>query len=165
MHSAPPLASPYPKKVPEPVPELGHVVFYVRDIDSALGFYRDALGLEITARLFQGRAVMLGNGRNHHDIMLIEAGDAPGPLQGRRLGLYHVAWRLGDNLDILRKAYRRLLDHGCTITGIADHTISQSIYLRDPDGNEVEVYVDDPSIDWRHDDSWTRAPVKPLSLD
>jgi catechol 2,3-dioxygenase len=97
--------------------------------------------------------------------MIIEVGDAPGPLHGRRLGLYHVAWKVGDDLEALREAYRRLQSMGVAVLGMADHSISQSLYLRDPDGNEVEVYVDDPSVDWRNDLSWTAAPVKPLRLD
>jgi catechol 2,3-dioxygenase len=145
--------------------ELGHLVLYVRSLEHSLRFYRDALGLEVTASLFDGRAAMLSGGRTHHELMVIEVGDAPGPLHGRRLGLYHVAWKVGDDIAALRAAYRRLQELGVTINGMADHTISQSLYLQDPDGNEVEVYVDDPSIDWRKDRGWTAAPVKPLKLD
>lgn len=144
---------------------LGHLVLYVRNLASSLAFYRDAIGLQLSAQLFDGRAAMLSGGQTHHELMLIEVGEAPGPLQGRRLGLYHVAWCVGEDLQALKTAYRRLLEAGCTVAGMADHTISQSIYLRDPDGNEVEVYVDDPKIDWRNDASWQAAPVKPLLLD
>lgn len=144
---------------------LGHVVLYVRDLAVSLAFYRDAIGLQVTARLFGGRAAMLSGGHSHHELMLIEVGDAPGPPQGRRIGLYHIAWNVGEDLDSLRAAYRRLKEIGWPISGLADHTISQSIYLRDPDGNEVEIYVDDPAVDWRHDDSWCNTPVRPLSLD
>lgn len=149
----------------QPSIQLGHLVLYVRELEQSLRFYRDALGLEVTARLFNGRAAMLSGGRTHHELMIIEVGDAPGPLHGRRLGLYHVAWKVGDDLAALREAYRRLQSIGVAVLGMADHTISQSLYLRDPDGNEVEVYVDDPSVDWRNDLSWTAAPVKPLQLD
>jgi catechol 2,3-dioxygenase len=140
-------------------------VLYVRELDSSLRFYRDALGLDVTATLFNGRAAMLSGGRTHHELMLIEIGDAPGPLRGRRLGLYHVAWKVGEDLAALREAYRRLQSRGVAVRGMADHTISQSLYLQDPDGNEVEVYVDDPSVDWRNDDRWAKEPVKPLQLD
>ena len=144
---------------------LGHVVLYVSSLAAALRFYRDAIGLQVTATLFNGRAAMLSGGHSHHELMLIEVGDAPGPLQGKRLGLYHLAWKVGEDLEALRNAYRRLLSAACPIKGMADHTISQSIYLLDPDGNEVEVYVDDPTVDWRRDSSWQEAPVKPLRLD
>jgi catechol 2,3-dioxygenase len=141
------------------------VVLYVRDLDSSLRFYHDALGLDETARLFNGRAVMLTGGRTHHELMLIAVGDAPGPAHGRRLGLYHIAWKVGEDLHALRLAYQRLQAAGVTIAGMADHTISQSLYLHDPDGNEIEVYVDDPDIDWRSDTRWATAPVRPLHLD
>jgi catechol 2,3-dioxygenase len=148
----------------QPAIALGHAVFYVRSLEASLRFYRDALGLGVTARLFKGRAAMLSGGRTHHEIMLIEVGDAPGPLQGRRLGLYHIAWKVGDAIDELRRAYRRLQQAGVVVNGMADHSISQSLYLRDPDGN-VEIYVDNPAIDWRNDDSWAETPAKPLRLD
>jgi catechol 2,3-dioxygenase len=145
--------------------ELGHVVLYVRDLQASLRFYREAVGLDLTARLFNGRAAMLSGGRTHHELMLIAVGEAPGPLHGRRLGLYHVAWKLGEDIAALREAVQRLGAMGIEIAGMADHTISQSLYLYDPDGNEVELYVDDPTVDWRKDSSWASAPVKPLRLD
>jgi len=144
--------------------ELGHIVYYVRDLEASLRFYRDALGLSLTGLPFNGRAAMLTGGRTHHELLLIQVGDAPGPLAGRRLGLYHVGWKVGDDLDALRRARDRLIAHGFAVEGMADHTVSKSLYLRDPDGNEVEVYVDAPEIDWRTDSSWMENPVKPLIL-
>ncbi|MCG6964944.1 MAG: VOC family protein [Chromatiaceae bacterium] len=150
---------------PGPQIRLGHIVLYVRELHRSLGFYRDALGLAVTTRLFNDRAAMLSGGDTHHELMLIEVGDAPAPPQGRRLGLYHVAWKVGNDLAALRDAYHQLQAAGVTVHGMADHTISQSLYMYDPDGNEVEVYVDDPTVDWRNDTSWSQAPVKPLRLD
>jgi catechol 2,3-dioxygenase len=143
---------------------LGHVVLYVRDLDTSLHFYRDAIGLGVTATLFGGRAAMLSGGHTHHEIMLIAVGDAPAPPHGKRLGLYHIAWKVGESMAALREAHQRLVNAGVSVEGMADHTISQSLYLRDPDGNEIEVYVDDPTIDWRNDADWTRQPVRPLDL-
>ncbi len=91
-------------------------------------------------------------------------GEAPGPLQGRRLGLYHVGWRVGESLDALREQLTRAEAFGCEIDGISDHTVSHSLYLRDPDGNEVDLYVDNPDYDWRNNPGWMEAPVKPLKL-
>jgi catechol 2,3-dioxygenase len=96
--------------------------------------------------------------------LLIEVGSASGPLQGKRIGLYHVGWKVGDNLDDLRRARDRIRDHGHDIEGMSDHTVSQSLYLRDPDGNEIELFVDDPGVDWHHAQQWMEAPVKPLWL-
>lgn len=107
---------------------------------------------------------MLSGGRTHHELLLIEVGDAPGPLAGRRIGLYHIGWKIGDDLAQLQALYDRLRALGHPIDGMADHTVSQSLYLRDPDGNELELYVDDPRVDWQHDRRWLEAPVKPLRL-
>lgn len=146
------------------MPELGHVVLYVRDLERSLRFYTRAVGLTSKGRIFEGRAAVLSGGRTHHELLLIEVGEAPGPLTGRRLGLYHVGWKVGESLAALRQARDRLNEAGYGIEGAADHTVSQSLYLRDPDGNEVELFVDDPGADWRHSDAWLEAPVKPLHL-
>jgi catechol 2,3-dioxygenase len=144
--------------------ELGHVVLYVRSLDRSIGFYRDLVGLELKGRIFHGRAAILTGGRTHHELLLIEVGQAPGPLTGRRLGLYHMGWKVGDSLDVLRQTRDRLQAAGVDIEGQSDHTVSQSLYLHDPDGNEVELFVDNPAVDWQQDLSWMEAPVKPLDL-
>lgn len=144
--------------------ELGHIVLYVRNLAQSLAFYRDAVGLQQVGTLFNGRATVLSGGRSHHELLLIELGDAPGPLAGRRLGLYHVGWKVGNSLAELRSVKTRLESLDIEIEGMSDHTVSQSLYLSDPDGNEVELFVDDPAVDWRHDTSWLEAPVKPLEL-
>ncbi|MET0066920.1 MAG: VOC family protein [Candidatus Thiodiazotropha sp.] len=144
--------------------ELGHVVFYVRDLDSSVRFYSEGVGLRVKGRIFNDRAAVLSGGGSHHELLLIQVGEAPGPLQGRRRGLYHVGWKIGDDLEMLRATRDRLAKLGYPIEGISDHTVSQSLYLRDPDGNEVELFVDDPGFDWSRDDSWMEEPVKPLRL-
>lgn len=141
---------------------LGHVVLSVRALEPALAFYRDSVGLALVGRLFGGKAAMLSGGSTHHELLLIEVGDAPGPLAGRRIGLYHIGWKIGDDRAQLRALHDRLQAAGYPIDGMADHTVSQSLYLRDPDGNELELYVDDPTVDWQHDRGWLEAPVKPL---
>ncbi len=144
--------------------ELGHVVLYVRDLQQSLDFYTSIVGLALQGRIFNNRATLLTGGRTHHELLLIEVGDAPGPLEGRRIGLYHVGWKIGESLTDLREARQRICELGYQLDGQSDHTISQSLYLRDPDGNEVELYVDDPGVDWRESTSWMEAPVKPLKL-
>lgn len=144
--------------------ELAHAVLYVRDLERSLRFYRDIVGLDPVGRIFDGRAAMLTGGRTHHELLLIEVGDAPGPLHGRRLGLYHLGWKIGETLDALRATKHRLQAAGVPIDGQSDHTVSQSLYVRDPDGNEIELFVDDPNVDWRRDRSWIEQPVKPLRL-
>jgi len=144
--------------------ELAHVVFYVRELKRSVEFYRDVVGLNVVGQIFDNRAAMLSGGRTHHELLLIQVGDAPGPLPGRRIGLYHVGWKIGESLDELRALRDKLQARKYPIDGVSDHTVSQSIYLRDPDGNEVELFVDDPSVDWRRSREWMEQPVKPLAL-
>ena len=144
--------------------ELGHVVYYVRNLQASIRFYADALGLSLRGKIFNQRAALLSGGRTHHELLLIEVGEADGPLTGKRIGLYHVGWKVGNSLQQLRQCHQHLLTLGYEVSGMSDHTVSQSLYLYDPDGNEVEFYVDNPEYDWRHNDSWLEAPVKPLKL-
>ena len=144
---------------------LGHVVFYVRDLQRSLAFYRDLLGLQSLGETFDGRACMLTSGRTHHELLLLEVGDAPAPPGGRRCGLYHVGWCIGDSDDQLAKAKAEIEAAGVTIDGMSDHWISHSLYLRDPDGNEIELYVDVADYDWARRKEWLTEPVRPLRLD
>jgi len=143
---------------------LAHVVFYVRNLDRSVDFYTRVVGLELEGRIFHGQAAILTGGSTHHELLLIEVGDAPASPHGRRIGLYHTGWKVGDSLAVLKDVYRRIIDAGFAIDGMSDHTVSQSIYLKDPDGNEIELFVDDPDVDWRNDQSWMEAPVKSLRL-
>jgi catechol 2,3-dioxygenase len=143
---------------------LGHVVFYVKDLEQSLSFYRDLLGFHEVGRIFNGAAAALTSGRTHHELLLIQVGDAPGPTQGRRRGLYHIGIKVGDSLDELRAAKKDLEQAGVTIDGMSDHTVSQSLYLHDPDGNEVELYVDADESVWKDDPAAVLSPIKPLHL-
>ncbi len=142
---------------------VGHVVLKVRDLDRSAKFYRDVIGLKEVAR-FQGQMVFFSAaGENHHDLALLGLGpSAPGPqLEG--VGLYHVALKIGNSLDELRAARAHLEAHGITKIRLTDHRVSQSIYLNDPDGNGLELFVDaDPAI-WRENPAAV-ATVEPLEL-
>jgi catechol 2,3-dioxygenase len=146
------------------VRNVGHVVLKVREVERAAHFYRDVLGLKEVARGTFGRPmVFFSTGENHHDVAVMEVGpEAPLPQPGD-VGLSHVALRIGTTLDELRAAKAHLEAHGFTRLRLSDHRVSQSIYLNDPDGNGVELYVDaDPAI-WREDPSRV-ASVGPLAL-
>jgi catechol 2,3-dioxygenase len=143
---------------------LGHVVFYVKELERSLGFYRDLLGFKEVGRIFNGMAAALTSGRTHHELLLIQVGDAPGPSSGRRRGLYHIGIKVGDSLDELRAVKRELETAGITIDGTSDHTVSQSLYLHDPDGNEVELYVDADESIWKNDPAAVLSPIKALQL-
>ncbi len=143
---------------------VGHVVLKVTDLDRALDFYSTTLGLAEVARgdFGDGTMVFLSCGRNHHDIGLVEvSSDARRP-EGSDIGLYHVALKIGDDLEALRAARARLEECGVPIQWIGDHTVSQSLYVADPDGNNIELYVDaDPAI-WRNDPT---AVARAVALD
>jgi catechol 2,3-dioxygenase len=143
---------------------LGHVVFYVKDLQRSLEFYRDLIGFQEVGRIFNGAAAALTSGRTHHELLLIQVGEAPGPPSGRRVGLYHIGIKVGDSLEELRVAKGELEHAGVTIDGMTDHTVSQSLYLRDPDGNEVELYVDADESVWKNNPAAVVSPIKPLHL-
>lgn len=145
-------------------PTLGHLVLYVRNLQRSLDFYTHVVGLQHVGNVFNDKAAILTGGCAHHELLLIEMGDAPGPLQGKRIGLYHVGWKMGDSIDELKTVYQRVIDNDVELDGMSDHTVSQSLYMRDPDGNEIELYVDNPDVDWKTDRSWIEVPVKPLTL-
>ena len=141
---------------------LGHVVLKVRDLERSAAFYRDILGMQEVAR-YRDTMVFFSLGQNHHDLGLLKIGaqaELPGP---QSLGLYHVAFKIGDSLDELRECKAYLERHGVAILGSSDHGVSQSLYIEDPDGIEIELYVDaDPRL-WR-DNPAAVATVKPLRL-
>lgn len=154
------------KKTPRVHPDtrIGHVHLKVADIERALGFYRDLLGFEVTQRY--GRdAVFLSAGGYHHHIGLNtwESKGAP-PAPRNTAGLFHLAV-LYPNRRELAKALRTLLDAGYPLDGASDHGVSEALYLRDPDNNGVELYVDRPRGEWPHDaDGGLAMVTRPLDL-
>ena len=145
---------------------LGHIVFYVKDLESSLGFYEQILGWDrITSDTLPFNAAALSSGRTHHELLLIEVRAAPKRPIGKRIGFYHAAFKIGDTIDELKSAYKDLIKYGVDIIGTSDHIVSKSIYLLDPDGNEIELYIDDPQCDWKSDPTLVLSPIKPLSLD
>jgi len=145
---------------------LGHLVFYVKDLESSLRFYEKILGWNrIVSDTLPFNAAALSSGRTHHELLLIEVGDAPKRPVGRRLGFYHAAFKIGNSIEELKFAYKELKLYGMNIVGTSNHTVSKSIYLLDPDDNEIELYIDDPQYDWRTDPTLVLSPIKPLSLD
>ena len=110
-------------------------------------------------------AAAFSSGRTHHELLLIEVGeDAASLPAGRRLGLYHFGLKVGDTDEELREAVTRLKEAGVPIVGATDHTVTHSLYILDPDGNEIELYIDVAGVDWKTDPSLIMAPIKPLAL-
>jgi catechol 2,3-dioxygenase len=129
---------------------LGHVVLKVRNRERSEQFYSGLLGIPISARLSDGLQMTFFTLGNHHDFAVMEVGDeAPSP-DAQATGLAHVAFKVGDSLDELRSAKAQLAAAGVSIRYEVDHTVTKSLYLQDPDGNEVELYVDASDV-WKSD--------------
>jgi len=144
---------------------IGHVHLKVADLDRALKFYRDVLGFELTQR-FGSQAAFLSAGGYHHHIGLNtwESADGSPPPPGTT-GLYHVAI-VYPTRALLADALRRLLAAGIELDGAADHGVSEALYLRDPDGNGVELYWDRPREQWpRTPDGGLAMFTRTLDLD
>lgn len=146
------------------VKELGHIVLYVRDVERSRQFYRDVLGWNEIVGI-PGQMAMFSSGRTHHELLLIEVGPDAQPIpQGRRVGMYHFGLKIGESDEDLRNALRELIDAGANVIGTADHHVSHSIYITDPDGNEIELYIDVQPEVWREDPKAVMAPTRALRL-
>jgi catechol 2,3-dioxygenase len=143
------------------IQQLGHVVLKVRDRERSERFYTEVLGLSIAARMDAPPMTFFTLG-NHHDFAIVAMGADTPDSAADSPGLFHVAFKVGDSIDELRQAKAHLEAAGAEIAMLADHTVSQSIYFADPDGNAIEVYVDTSDV-WRTDPQ-TVATMAPLTL-
>lgn len=149
----------------DPRVDIGHAHLKVSDLERALAFYQGVLGFDVTQRMGR-QAAFLSAGGYHHHIGLNtweSAGGSPPP--PGTTGLYHVAIRYPDRSS-LADALRRVVDAGIPLDGAADHGVSEALYLRDPDGNGIELYRDRPREEWPRDaNGGLRMVTDPLDLD
>ena len=129
---------------------LHHVNLCSADVPAMDAFYREVLGWrQVGPGELPFPAAMFSGGRTHHELLLIEVGADAVPIPaGRRVGLYHFGLKVGDTDDDLRAALARLQESGVPLMGTADHGMTHSLYLADPDGNEIELYIDVEGVDW-----------------
>lgn len=149
-----------------PQTRIGHVHLKVSDIERAIAFYSGVLGFEVQQYYSGGRAAFLSAGGYHHHIGL-NTWDSLGatPPPPGHTGLFHTAFLYPDRAQ-LGDALRRVVQAGIPVEGAADHGVSEAIYLRDPDGNGVELYRDKPEADWPRDAEGRLAMTNaPLDLD
>ncbi|MGH6943890.1 MAG: VOC family protein [Geminicoccaceae bacterium] len=141
----------------DPGVRIGHVHLKVADLEGALAFYCGVLGFEVTQR-YGGQAAFISAGGYHHHIGLntweSRGGSQPAP---GTTGLYHLAV-LYPTRAALADALRRLTAAGVPLDGASDHGVSEALYLRDPDGNGVELYCDRP------EQAWPRTPEGGLAM-
>lgn len=140
--------------------ELGHVVFYVTDLAKVANFYRDTLGFTEIHR--DAHTALFSSGRTHHEMLLIEVGGTA-RRKGIEPGLYHVGFKVANSPEEMKEVYAYLKEKGVTIVGVGDHTVTHSIYILDPDGNELELYAD-VSDEWKNNPKAILTPVQPLNL-
>ncbi|MFY9206544.1 MAG: VOC family protein [Yoonia sp.] len=139
-------------------PQIGHVHLKVSDLEASIAFYQGILGFDVQQRM-GNRAAFLGAGGYHHHIGLNtwESLGATPPPTGHT-GLYHTAFLFPDRAS-LGAIIKRVLDVGLSLDGAADHGVSEAVYLRDPDENGVELYVDRPRSEWPRNDDGSLAMV------
>ncbi len=149
----------------DPRTRIGHVHLTVADLDRALAFYRDVLGFEVTSRYGRDAVFLSAGGYHHHVGLNTWAGRGAPPPPAGTTGLYHFAILFPDRPSLAR-AVRRVLDHGVPLEGAADHGVSEAVYLRDPDGNGVELYRDRPDAGWpRTADGALSMVTQPLDVE
>jgi catechol 2,3-dioxygenase len=153
------------RRIVSPGTRIGHVHLKVGNIERSLGFYKDILGFEIT-QWYGEDAVFLSAGGYHHHIGLNTwAGRNVPPAPRNTAGLFHLAILYPRRRD-LAQAFRWLLEAEYPIDGASDHGVSEAIYLRDPDGNGVELAADRPEEEWPRDNDGNLAMVtRPLDVE
>jgi len=136
---------------------IGHVHLKVADLERAVKFYSEVLGFEVMQRWGNSAAFLSAGGYHHHiglNTWESRGGAAPAP---GTTGLYHFAILLPSRRELAR-ALKRLGEHGWPLDGAADHGVSEAVYLRDPDGNGIELYRDRPP------EQWPRTPEGELAM-
>ncbi len=141
------------------IKSLGHVVLKVSDLERSEAFYRDVLGLPVCAHYDQdGLNMAFFSLGNHHDFAIMQSADTG---DAEKSGLHHVAFKIGTSLDDLKSAKQYLEGKGVETDPI-DHVVTQSLYISDPDGNGIELYVDVSDV-WKEDPQ-TVANIAPLAI-
>jgi len=133
-----------------PKVSIGHVHLKVSDLERSVQFYTEVLGFEVTTRMGHSAAFLSAGGYHHHIGLNTWESQGGKPPASSHTGLYHFAILVPDRLELAR-AIKRLVAHDWPIDGMADHGVSEAIYLKDPDGNGIELYVDRPKDQWPKD--------------
>ena len=115
---------------------LQHLVLWVSDVKRSVRFYCDLLGFEVTKQYPNAAFLKIPGTPDDHHLGLFE--QATGRPDERGPRMYHAAWEVGEITDLVR-ARRRLIEAG-SLVGQSDHGVSLSLYAKDPDGLEFEVF-------------------------
>lgn len=149
----------------DPRTRIGHVHLKVADIERALRFYQGVLGFELTQRYGPDAAFVAAGGYHHHIGLNVWESRGGSPPPRGTTGLFHLAILYPDRAA-LADALRRVLDAGIPLDGASDHGVSEALYLRDPDGNGVELYRDRAPEEWPRDAAGKIAmTTRPLDVE
>lgn len=132
--------------MPEPMKRMDHLVFNVRDLDTAVAFYTKVVGMKVTMRFEDRRMAFLSFGERLADVRLFEVGGTSEP-DRQHHGFNHVAFEPDGGVEVLDALYQRLVEEGANIEGTEGHAEGRhkSVYFYDPDGNRLEFYWENPS--------------------
>ena len=134
-----------------PDAQIGHVHLTVKNLNRSIKFYRDMLGYEIKTWYGDSAVFLSANEYHHHIALNTWEGEQAKPKPAGQAGLYHFAI-LFPNRKELAKAFKKIWEEKYPVQGATDSGISESIYISDPDGNGIELYVDRPEYDWPRDE-------------
>jgi catechol 2,3-dioxygenase len=144
-----------------PIERVGHVVIKMRDLEAAKRFYGDILGMKITDQR-EGFGVFFRFQDYHHDIAVFKVDEDADAPQKNQVGLAHIAL-IADSFDTVKSMYQRLKEQDVPIVRTVDHGITRSVYFKDPEGNELEIYCEVPEVDWHNVDTIIKAD--PIDLE
>ena len=137
------------KEYIDPKTTIGHVHLKVADLERSVKFYTQVLGFKVMTRMGNSAAFLSVGGYHHHiGLNTWESANGKPPPEGST-GLYHFAI-LVPNRKELAKVFKRLMERNYPIEGASDHGVSEAVYLKDPDGNGIEVYADRPRSRWKY---------------
>ena len=161
------LRSVEPSLTPRPIDaevRIGHVHLKVADLDRALRFYCGVLGFELMQRYGRDAAFVSAGGYHHHIGLNTWESRGGSPPPAGSTGLFHLAV-IYPTRPALGDALKRLNAANIPLDGASDHGVSEALYLRDPDGNGVELYWDRPQSQWpRTPDGGVNMVTEPLDL-
>ena len=134
-----------------PLERVGHVVLKMRDLEKAKHFYRDILGMKITDER-EGLGVFFRFTDYHHDLAVFKVSEDAAAPEADQVGLNHVAL-VADSWETVRDYHRKFVENGVEIVRTVDHGVTRSVYAKDPEGNEVEIYCEVPEVRWQDVDT------------
>ncbi len=144
-----------------PIQRVGHVVLKMRDLDAAKRFYNGVLGMKIADER-EDRNVFFRFDDYHHDIAVFKVNEDAAAPERNQVGLAHVAL-VADSFETVKAMHQRLKEHDVQGIRTADHGVTKSIYFKDPEGNELEIYCEVPEKPWQEVDTIIKSD--PLELD